>query len=582
MLRTIGADLVGMSTALEAIAAREAGAEVLGISLVTNLAAGMTGEPLNHLEVLAPGSARPSRMGALLAAAPRRSCDPTTASAAIAPGWPRIPIPTPAAELTALLRRARRRDAELADRFGAHAGVRHRRPARRARRRAEPDEPGRGRCVPPPGSRRYLRGTGGDLVVIGYDARHKSELFAHDTAAVMAGAGIRALLLPRALPTPVLAYAIRHLGASAGVMVTASHNPARDNGYKVYLGDGGQIVPPADAEISAAHRRRRGAGRRIPRRDDWETARTTRSSTPTSTPLRRSRCSARLPARDLKIAYTPMHGVGARGLPRGACTRPASPAISVVAAQAEPDPDFPTVAFPNPEEPGAIDLALELARSIDADIVIANDPDADRCAVAVPDASADGGWRMLRGDEVGVLLADFLLTNGISGRYATSIVSSSALSAMAERHADAVLGDPDRLQVDREDRRAGVRLRGSARLSRRAEPRARQGRHQRGRVHRGLDGGDTARRRAEPCSSGSTRSGASTASTPLTRSPCGSTTSPRSARRSNGCGRRHRRRSAACPSCLPKTSPAGASGLPPTDGLRYRLDGSARGSARAG
>jgi phosphomannomutase len=340
------------------------------------------------------------------------------------------PDPDTRAELTALLA-SNDSDTELADRFGAKlefgtAGL-------RGALGAGPNRMNQVVVIrAAAGLARYLRDAGGDSVVIGYDARHKSETFAHDTAAVMAGAGIRALLLPRALPTPVLAYAIRHLGTSAGVMVTASHNPARDNGYKVYLGDGGQIVPPADADISRCIDAV-GALADVPRSDAWEllgdeVADSYIEAASTQQLLRT------LPARDLNIAYTPMHGVGL-AICREVLARAGFETFSVVAAQAEPDPDFPTVAFPNPEETGAIDLALELARSVDADVVIANDPDADRCAVAVPDVSADGGWRMLRGDEVGVLLADFLLTNGISGRYATSIVSSSALSAMAERHA---------------------------------------------------------------------------------------------------------------------------------------------------
>jgi len=275
----------------------------------------------------------------------------------------------------------------------------------------------------------YVKANGGTSIVIGYDARHKSDVFARDTAAVVAGFGLTALLLPRALPTPVLAFAIRHLSASAGVMVTASHNPPQDNGYKVYLGDGGQIVPPADIDISACIDAI-GALSSIPRGsnvtildhavvDAYLTA-------VTSMPLLQTS-----DARDLRIVYTPLHGVG-RDIAVAAFKRAGFPALHVVSEQAAPDPDFPTVAFPNPEEPGAIDLALEAARSTSAELVIANDPDADRCAVAVP--TGPGDWQMLRGDEVGVLLADFLLRNKIHGRYATSIVSSSLLSAMAGRH----------------------------------------------------------------------------------------------------------------------------------------------------
>jgi phosphomannomutase len=277
----------------------------------------------------------------------------------------------------------------------------------------------------------YLLETGGTSVVIGYDARHKSDVFAWDTAAVMAGFGLTAWVLPRQLPTPVLAFAIRHLGVSAGVMVTASHNPPQDNGYKVYLGDGGQIVPPADADISR-HIDAVGALADVPRSDAWQLlddeVLDAYLAGITSMPL-----LAALPHRDVRIAYTPLHGVG-RDVVLAAFARAGFTSLSVVAEQGAPDPDFPTVAFPNPEEPGAIDLALALARATSADLVLANDPDADRCAVAILDSAVAGGWRMLRGDEVGVLLADFLLSHGISGRYATTIVSSSLLSKMADRH----------------------------------------------------------------------------------------------------------------------------------------------------
>ncbi|GAA2250243.1 phospho-sugar mutase [Streptomyces amakusaensis] len=275
----------------------------------------------------------------------------------------------------------------------------------------------------------YLKaqGQGDGLVVVGYDARHKSADFALDTAAVMVGAGLRAAVLPRPLPTPVLAFAIRRLGAVAGVEVTASHNPPRDNGYKVYLGDGSQIVPPADAEIAAeiaaiaalADVPRAGSG--------WETldetvldaylARTDAVLTPGS-------------PRTAEVVYTAMHGVG-KDVLLATFARAGFPAPTLVAEQAEPDPEFPTVAFPNPEEPGAMDLAFATARRARPDIVIANDPDADRCAVAVPDG--DGGdWRMLRGDEVGALLAAHLVRTGARGTFAESIVSSSLLGRIAE------------------------------------------------------------------------------------------------------------------------------------------------------
>ncbi|SBT51788.1 phospho-sugar mutase [Micromonospora auratinigra] len=268
-------------------------------------------------------------------------------------------------------------------------------------------------------------------LVIGYDARHGSRAFAERTAQVATGAGRPALLLPRPLPTPVLAYAVRHLGAVAGVMVTASHNPPQDNGYKVYLGAslggelgaGAQIVPPADAGIEAAIRAV-GPLARVPLGpagevlgDDLVTAYVQRAAEvvdPTG-------------PRDLKVAYTPLHGVGATVL-TAAFARAGFGVPGVVPEQAEPDPAFPTVSFPNPEEPGAVDRLVALAGAIGADLAIANDPDADRCAVAVPDGA--GGWRMLRGDEVGALLADHLMRRGVTGLYATTIVSSSLLRAM--------------------------------------------------------------------------------------------------------------------------------------------------------
>ncbi|MET9972170.1 phospho-sugar mutase [Streptomyces sp. NPDC006356] len=274
----------------------------------------------------------------------------------------------------------------------------------------------------------YLRKQGHEngLVVIGYDARHKSEDFARDTASVMTGAGLRAAVLPRPLPTPVLAYAIRHLGAVAGVEVTASHNPPRDNGYKVYLGDGSQIVPPADIEI-AEEIAAVPSLTVVPRpTEGWETlddsvldaylARTDAVLAPDS-------------PRTARTVYTAMHGVG-KDVLLAAFARAGFPAPALVAEQAEPDPDFPTVAFPNPEEPGAMDLAFARARETDPDLVIANDPDADRCAAAVKDGDV---WRMLRGDEVGALLAAHLVRRGARGTFAESIVSSSLLGRIAEK-----------------------------------------------------------------------------------------------------------------------------------------------------
>ncbi|MGW3653602.1 phospho-sugar mutase [Streptomyces sp. NPDC000878] len=275
----------------------------------------------------------------------------------------------------------------------------------------------------------YLKAKGqtDGLVVIGYDARHKSADFAQDTAAVMTGAGLRAAVLPRPLPTPVLAFAIRHLGAVAGVEVTASHNPPRDNGYKVYLGDGSQIVPPADAEIAAEIDAVRALAD-VPRpTTGWETL----DDTVLNAYLARTDAVlAPGSPRTARTVYTPMHGVG-RDTLVAAFARAGFPAPTVVAEQADPDPDFPTVAFPNPEEPGAMDLAFATARETNPDLIIANDPDADRCAAAVP--VPGDGWRMLRGDEVGALLATHLVRRGAQGTFAESIVSSSLLGRIAEK-----------------------------------------------------------------------------------------------------------------------------------------------------
>ncbi|MFD8393880.1 phospho-sugar mutase [Streptomyces sp. NPDC059680] len=274
----------------------------------------------------------------------------------------------------------------------------------------------------------YLKkdGHAGGLVVIGYDARHKSADFARDTAAVMTGAGLRAAVLPRPLPTPVLAYAIRHLGAVAGVEVTASHNPPRDNGYKVYLGDGSQIVPPADAGI-AAEIDAIASLHDVSRPDaGWEIL---DDAVLEAYLARTDAVLAEGSPRTARTVYTAMHGVG-KDVLLAAFARAGFPEPVLVAEQAEPDPDFPTVAFPNPEEPGAMDLAFARARATDPDLVIANDPDADRCAVAVRDGA---DWRMLRGDEVGALLAAHLVRRGARGTFAESIVSSSLLGRIAEK-----------------------------------------------------------------------------------------------------------------------------------------------------
>ena len=228
-------------------------------------------------------------------------------------------------------------------------------------------------------------------VVIGYDARHNSDVFARDTAEIMQGAGVAAHLLPGPLPTPVTAFAIRHLGCSAGVVVTASHNPPEDNGYKVFLADSSQIVPPADTDISAQID---AVGRvdEMPRSDGY-----TRLGPEIAEAY--VEAVAALPhdgPRDIVAVYTPLHGVG-RDTLVDVVRRTRFPDLHVVREQAEPDPDFPTVAFPNPEEPGAMDLALKLASEVHADVIVANDPDADRCAVGVREDVGEA-YRMLTGD----------------------------------------------------------------------------------------------------------------------------------------------------------------------------------------
>ncbi|MET1006133.1 MAG: phospho-sugar mutase [Propionibacteriaceae bacterium] len=281
----------------------------------------------------------------------------------------------------------------------------------------------------------YLQdvGLGGGAVIIGFDARYNSDVFARDTAEILAGAGFEALITEAPLPTPVVAFGIRHLGCVAGVVVTASHNPAADNGYKVYLGDGSQIVPPADAEIASHILAVTGRPlTEIPRSDAF----TVLGDDLVDAYL--ERLSWLVPAsapREVSWVYTAMHGVGA-SLVAAAVNRIGFPPPRVVEAQEHPDPDFPTLSFPNPEEPGAMDLALALAGTTNVDLVIANDPDADRCAVALPldGSSGQADWRMLRGDELGALLADDALRRGVRGTYACSIVSSSLLSAMAAAH----------------------------------------------------------------------------------------------------------------------------------------------------
>ena len=273
-------------------------------------------------------------------------------------------------------------------------------------------------------------------VVIGYDGRKNSKVFATDTAELMAGAGVRAVLLPRLLPTPVLAFAVRELATSAGVMVTASHNPPADNGYKVYLGDadeGSQIVPPLDGEIGA-HILAVAAAQNVlelPRSGAYKTA----DESVIDEYVRRTAALAGHPTSAVRYVYTAMHGVGWETAHR-VFLAAGFGEPTVVDAQIEPDAAFPTVAFPNPEEPGAMDLAFDTAITADAELVIANDPDADRLAIGIPDV--DGEWRRLSGNQVGALLgwraAERLAAAGTTGTLAASVVSSPALAEIARQY----------------------------------------------------------------------------------------------------------------------------------------------------
>lgn len=288
-------------------------------------------------------------------------------------------------------------------------------------------------------------------IVIGYDGRINSDVFARDTAEIMAGAGIKVTLLPGPLPTPVTAFAVRELGASAGVMVTASHNPPRDNGYKVYLGDadaGSQIIPPIDGEIAAEIARVACLPfNSLPRSSDYtlagyelRDAYVDQVAAAILDGLPKSDEAPLGAGTDLRIAYTAMHGVGADTAQR-VFDRIGLPSITPVPEQHEPDGLFPTVSFPNPEEPGALDLAMRTAREIDADLIVAHDPDADRLAIALPDAEAEGGYRRLTGNELGLLLGwraaerervrAAKAGEPASGALANTIVSSPALSAVA-------------------------------------------------------------------------------------------------------------------------------------------------------
>lgn len=266
---------------------------------------------------------------------------------------------------------------------------------------------------------------GGATVVVGRDARHHSDDFALAAAEVFAAAGFSVVLLPDPLPTPVVAFAVRQLGAAAGVQITASHNPATDNGYKVYFDGGMQIISPTDRDIEAAMH---AAPAVIPREPVQPSDTGLVEQYLDRAAAVRHGASATPPVR---VALTPLHGVGGT-VALEVLRRAGITDVHTVAAQFWPDPDFPTVAFPNPEEPGATDALLALAAQVDADVAIALDPDADRCAVGIP---TDTGWRMLSGDETGWLLGDYVLSEAGEGALvASTVVSSQMLAAIAAAH----------------------------------------------------------------------------------------------------------------------------------------------------
>jgi phosphomannomutase len=269
-------------------------------------------------------------------------------------------------------------------------------------------------------------------VVVAHDARRKSDLFALDTCRVLAAMGIRSMLLPGVQPTPVLAWSITGLSAAAGVVVTASHNPPADNGYKVYLDTGSQIVAPIDTEIADRIARFDPIGVALAGSDDPLIERLDQSWTDAYVAAAPG-VRLRPDTEGVTVAYTAMHGVGGVVVERALAAAGFPPPV-VVAAQHEPDGGFPTVSFPNPEEPGAMDLLLEAAGAAGATVAIANDPDADRLGVAIP--QPDGTWRRLAGDEIGWLFADHILANtsGDDRLVVTTLVSSALLAEMAADH----------------------------------------------------------------------------------------------------------------------------------------------------
>lgn len=269
-------------------------------------------------------------------------------------------------------------------------------------------------------------------VVIGYDGRHNSDVFAKDSAEVLTGMGIEVLLLDSMCPTPLISFATRYLNLSAGIMVTASHNPPRDNGYKVYLGgdfNGSQIISPVDnqiaEEIATVANSQTFAS--LAKSEEYQIIGPELREEYLQTVLK---VAGKVIKQSLKVVYTPMHGVGWASI-EPLFARAGSEALITVDEQLQPNGDFPTVAFPNPEEPGALDLAMKLAADYNADLIIANDPDADRVALALP---TPNGWQRLTGDQVGLILADEIASKSTSGVLACSIVSSSVLAKVAKHY----------------------------------------------------------------------------------------------------------------------------------------------------
>ncbi|PRC42135.1 phosphomannomutase [Mycobacterium sp. ITM-2017-0098] len=279
------------------------------------------------------------------------------------------------------------------------------------------------------------RSLGGSRVVVGYDARHRSAEFGRAAAEVFAAQGFSVTLLPMPVPTPAVAFTVRTMDAAAGVQITASHNPPTDNGYKVYFAGGLQIISPTDRDIEHAI----GAA---PHADDIPRAPVAPSGAELLRAYTERAAAVRRTTGPVRIALTPMHGVGGE-FALDALALAGFSDVHVVASQFAPDPDFPTVAFPNPEEPGASDQLLALARDVDADIAIALDPDADRCAVGVP---TPDGWRMLSGDETGWLLGDYVLSHSdpSTAVVASTVVSSRMLARIAAaygaRHVETLTG----------------------------------------------------------------------------------------------------------------------------------------------